>query len=81
MSSKFRVTVYRPEPFCWEGEAINSTDAMIQARAAAHPERWREYMNRPADSHLAPLWSLFKHEQAEPFGLPAPIQCKVENIG
>jgi hypothetical protein len=81
MSNKYRVTVYRPEPFLWEGEAVNCTDALIQARAAAHPERWEDYVNRPGTSCTAPLWALFKHEQTDPFALISPIQCKVENIG
>lgn len=79
--NKYRVTTYLPgNTKLWEGEAINSTDALLYARQAAEPARWEAWVNRPNSSQLAPPWRLFSREDAVTVDF-AKIQCKVERIG
>lgn len=75
----YRVTVFTPEPVCWEGEAVNCTDALILGRAHADPASWKTYVDRPNVSNTAPPWPLFRRPTQDGFGFN-PIECRVERI-
>lgn len=79
----YQVKVYRPgNVFCWEGQAVNVMDALLEARAAADPVGWKTYRSRPGSSNTAPPWMLFRREPENSLSdIGIPIQCSATRVG